>query len=533
MYKTGDIVVYPGQCMVVKAFNPETANTIRTLPGVVEHDECFLLPHTEEACLVLQNLDFHPVLAAPFMTAPKLSIEGKYQPMPHQAITTAFMTYNPRAYVLSEPRLGKTGSLVMGMDYLQKKRYVTGAFLIITTVTTMPSVWRDSIQAAIPNAVIRIVHGPRREEELAKPAHFYITNYDSCRVSEKAFVQAVLAGRIGGCVIDELTHVANVMSKRHKAIANITRSLKYCYGATGTPGSKPEAIYGMCRMINPGRVPRTKGAWMSKVTYQYGPEQFMRILSDDAPTIFHNAMQPAIRFEKKDILHLPPITVQDREVAMTKDQEHIWEQLRADAFALTRTGARLTAANAGVLLGKLLQVGVGFCNSPEGEPVDIDFEPRMRAILDIIEETDRKVVIFGIYKYANRKVLDYVRSAGYAAELVDGDVTGQRRADILDSFSDPKSFKVLVAHPITTGIGTDLAASDTMILNGPPLLGGFVWGQTLERLSSVKQTSQNINIIRVSCLPEERRVFKGLDKGHKEAAIIANLFQEEFGGKDV
>lgn len=522
-YRTGNMVVAPGRGIVVEVTDSGKRQVMQSL-GLPSKNNSFLLPHTEEACRFLQNNGFHPEVAAPFMVSDKPLIEGKYKPMPHQAITSAFATYNPRAFILSEPRLGKTGSLILAAHYLQCQKMVTGAFLIITTVTTMPSVWARSILEAIPNAQVRIVHGPKREKELAKPAHFYITNYDSCRISERAFVEAVRDGRVGACIIDELTHVANVSSKRHRSIANITRPLKYVYGATGTPGNNPEAIYGMVRMIAPERVPKTKNAWLGMTTWQYGPEPFMRNLTEDAPQKFFNAMQPAIRFVKKDILSLPPITVQDREVPMTSEQRKVWERLRVDMRAVTESGAVLTAANAGVLLGKMLQLGVGFCYDQQGKPQSVNCDPRLKAILEIIAETERKVVVFGIYKWANRWYLDAIRKAGVTAELIDGEVTGVKRAKILDDFEKPDGFRVLIAHPTTTGIGTDLAASDTMILNGPPLLGGFIWGQTLERLSSIKQTSQNINIIRLISLPEERRVFRNLDKGHDEAAIIADLF---------
>ena len=63
-----------------------------------------------------------------------------------------------------------------------------------------------------------------------------------------------------------------------------------------------------------------------------------------------------------------------------------------------------------------------------------------------------------------------------------------------------------------------------MIFNGAPLSGDFVFGQAIERLSSVKQKAKQITIAQVYSCPEERRVFKALAEGQTQAAVVADLF---------
>ena len=149
------------------------------------------LPYCEDSCMMLNNIGIDMTEAAPFMQAEHPLIESRYAPMKHQLFTAAFVCLNPRCYVLNDPRTGKTGSLILAMDYLQRNRFVTGGFLIITTVTTMPSVWHGGIKATLPNANVVIVNGKSREAVLAQPADFYVTNYDSIRLSRDAFMPAV------------------------------------------------------------------------------------------------------------------------------------------------------------------------------------------------------------------------------------------------------------------------------------------------------------------------------------------------------
>ena len=88
-------------------------------------------------------------------------IEGRYSPMEHQRKTAAFMTLFPRCYVLSDCRLGKTGSAIMAIDCLQAYKAVSGAALIITTLTTVNSVWVPSIQSSCPTKKVISLHGKK------------------------------------------------------------------------------------------------------------------------------------------------------------------------------------------------------------------------------------------------------------------------------------------------------------------------------------------------------------------------------------
>lgn len=525
--------------LVARITDPVMCKQALLLPGEKVQDTnghvLMQMPWNEEACRILGNLGVDAAEAAPLVHNNKVLVEGKYQPMKHQLVTAAFITMNPRCYVLSDPRTGKTGSLVLAMDYLQKNRFVTGGFLIITTVTTMPGVWRDSIQAALPRARVVLVNGKNREKALAQPADFYVTNYDSVRLSRGAFCQAVDDGRIGACVIDELTHVGNISSQRHKAIdmlvnatgRNGVQPLEFCIGVTGSPGENPQSVFGMCRVVNKYKLPcRTQTAWLNMTTYQYGPEPFMRKLSARAPDIIHKAMQPAIRYNKADIIDLPPVTTQNRECDLSKAQAEARDEFRTKAVALMESGETITAANGGVLYQKLMQVAQGFVMDNEGNPHALDHKERTKVIIEAIEESSNKVVIFCCFKATVRMLAKELTDAGYTVGIVDGSVTGQQRADTLAAFQSKKDPHVLIAHPTTTAYGVELAAADTLIFNGPPPLGGFIYAQALERLSSAKQKASNINIIRVMASPEEKKFFRTLDAGRDLGNFISTLFED-------
>lgn len=88
---------------------------------------------------------------------------------------------------------------------------------------------------------------------------------------------------------------------------------------------------------------------------------------------------------------------------------------------------------------------------------------------------------------------------------------------------------VLIAHPRTTAFGVELASADMMVFDGAPLSGDFVFGQAVERLSSLKQKAKQITIAQVYSCTEERKVFLALIEGQSQAAVVADLFKSVTG----
>lgn len=528
-----NIVAYPeSQSLVVSVNDPVQKHQLSHLPGVRWQEigtyTMVELPWTVEACQVLSNIGLDATFASPIWQEEPPLIESKYSPMAHQMLTAAFITLHPRCYILSDCRLGKTGSAILALSYLQKHREIAGGILIITTVTTMTSVWAASIRETLPDDRIAIVHGKDKKAALASQAEWYITNYDSVRLKYDWFQKAVTEKRIACVLIDELTHVGNASSQRHQRIYDLVNktSLRYVIGMTGSPGCRPEPVYGMARTVNPSKLPvRTKTGWMNLTTLRYGPQPFQYRPVSNVGEIIKSTLSPAIRFKKEEVLDLPPIVFQTRECQLSKEQNKMLSELRSQACTFAKSGETITAANAAVLVSKLLQVPLGFILS-EGQATDLQEGTRADVILEAVRESDRKTVIFSMFRRRLALLVKMLQDASISVALIDGSVSGTARADILTAFKTKSDPQVLVCHPTTVGFGTELSAADTLILDGPPLLGDFSYTQTLERLSSPKQQSSKISIIKVVATLEERNIFKRLDEGQEHGKIIAKLFED-------
>lgn len=539
MFQVGSsIVVFPEQGKVIAKFTDDAQRQIVRDMSVGEKLEgngetLLMLPWTMDGIKVLRNMNVPQALEASpaYQAMAAYRVEGKHVPMAHQKYTAAFICYNPRSYVLNEPRTGKTGSLIMAMDYLQKKYMITGGVLVVTTKTTIYNVWEHSIKTTLPKTNVQVVYGPKRKQQLEEQADFYVTNYDSIRIAYNFFVKAVKEGRIGAVILDELTHVGNGGkngSMRHKTVRWLVNNNKfpvqYVVGVTGSPAENVEFVYGMCQVVNIKNLPcHSKTGWREMTMRPQYPGSLKLVPKKEAPEIIYKAMQPAVCFKKKDLFDLPPVVVQNRECAMSKDQARVRSELRSDLKALLDSQTTITASNGGVLVQKLMQVAQGFCIN-EDKVIELDHEERTRTIMDIIGETSRKVVIFACYKARIQMLMNELKQKGITAEYIDGSVPGLRRSTILRSFQDQDNPRVLIAHPTTVAYGVELSRADTMIFDGPPLLGGFIYAQALERLSSKKQTADKISIINIIATPEEKMFFSSLDKGKKLGDFISQMF---------
>lgn len=492
------------------------------------------LPIVEDTLKILRNIGMNTEGMEPFyfQYQPPL-IEGRYHPMAHQLTSAAFMSSRERVYNTSTMRTGKTGSVVLATDYLQSIGKIQGAVLIVATVSNLTGVWQKTINDTLPDKTCVVVHGgvgkADRLKKLKYVADYYVINYDGVKMVQDELVAMVKSGKISCVVVDELTHYGNIKSQRWKALDSIVNGscpVKYCWGLTGSPGGDSMAVFGFMKLINPVKLPCERlTTWQGLVQYRWGMAAWQWKDKPEAPAIISKAMQPTIRFDKKDIMDLPPIVYQVRDCELTSEQHKAYKQMRDEMIALTDKGELIEAVHKASMMHKLFQIVLGSVIS-NGKLLELDNKPRFNTILEIIKEASQKVVIFSPYTGAIDKLVSQLKANKYTVNKVDGSITGKRRAEIFNDFQYKKDPHILVCQIETVAYGVELAAADTMIFNGPPLSGGFIYEQALERLSSMKQKAKQISIIQLAATPEERKFFAGLDAGVKQSELVNDLFVE-------
>lgn len=481
-------------------------------------------------------------------------VEGKYPLMPHQVVTAAFLSENKRGYCTNTMRMGKTASAIIAARFLQERGLAT-ACLCIATKTNMRGVWEKEILGMYPNAKVVVVHhldAKKRRKLLDRDADFYVINYAGLKIVKDQLMSHIQQGRITVAIADELTHYANTRSqlwdvadqvlngtrwriipgkvvtdrdgrtvkKRDKRIRLASeRGVEYLWGLTGTPGG-PEMIYGQVKLVTPENMKILFTSWrestMVKLGFKWKPREGYK-------EAIQQRMQPCIRFDKKDIMQLPPVTFCGSDAEMSDEQVKYYKKVRKDMAALVESGGEIFAANKAAMSSKLLQITQGAVILEGGETHTLDVKPRIDQLVELIESACRKVVIFCAFTAVIDVVERSLLERGYTVGVVDGRVT-TGRDEVFRAFQEDKDPHIIICHPKTTAFGVELAAADTMIFYGPPMSGGFIYQQAIERMSSLKQTADSIQIIHQSACAEERRLFKKIKDGVSINEAINDMF---------
>jgi superfamily II DNA or RNA helicase len=285
--------------------------------------------------------------------------------------------------------------------------------------------------------------------------------------------------------------------------------------------------YGLARLVNPTNVPKFYTAWrdqvMQKITmFKWAPKP------DAADRVFA-ALQPAIRFTKAQCLDLPPVLTTTREVPLTPQQAKYYNLLRDQMVAMA-AGETITAVNAAGVLNKLLQISTGVSYTDNQEVVEFDATPRLNVLLEALEQTDRKVIVFALFRAAISTISAFLTKNGVACEEIHGGVTATKRGDIIKRFQTQPNPRVLVMQPQATAHGITLTAADTVIFYGP-LMSVEQYVQCIARADRKGQNSDKVTVIHIEGSPVEKRMFKALSSKVDDNALLVKLFEEEISGR--
>lgn len=448
---------------------------------------------------------------------------GRYKPMAHQVETASFLTLNRKAFVFSEPGTGKTLSALWAADYLMKRGEVRRC-LILCPLSIMQSAWMQDLNNSIIHRSAVVAHHPKaaaRIEMIQKDYEFVITNYEGLNLIAE---EVNADGRFDLIIVDEANAYKTITTKRWKALSSIIKPHTHLWMMTGTPASQsPADAFGLAKLVNPDNVPKFFTAWrdkvMNKVTmFKWAPKA-------NAAELVHEALQPSIRFTKAQCLDLPPVITMTREVPMTPQQKKYYDLLK-ERMLVQAAGETISAVNAAAGVSKLLQISCGAAYTDDGEVVEFDATPRLSVLEEILEETDRKVIIFALFRSSIDTISNHLNKKGIANEIIQGDVPATKRADIIRRFQNEPEPRILVMQPQATAHGITLTAADTVVFYGP-LMSVEQYVQCCARADRKGQTSDKVTVIHIEGSPIEKRMFKALETKVSDHSLLTQMFDTE------
>lgn len=469
---------------------------------------------------VLKNLGVKDV---PSPITRRYNWPGKYTPMAHQIETAAFLTMHKKAFVFSEPGTGKTLSALWAADYLMQRGDVRRC-LILCPLSIMQSAWLGDLNNSIIHRSAIIAHhaqASRRIEMVQQDYEFVIANYDGLNLIAD---EIIADGRFDLVIVDEANAYKTMTTKRWKALRSIIGPNTHLWMMTGTPASQsPADAYGLAKLVNPDGVPKFFTGWRDKVMNKV--TQFKWVPKASAAQDVHEALQPAIRFTKEQCLDLPPVLTMTREVALTPQQAKYYNLLK-ERMMVQAAGETITAVNAAAGVSKLLQISCGAAYTDDKEVIEFDAAPRLSVLEEILEETSRKVIIFALFRSTIDTIHTHLQKKNIATEVIHGDITPPKRADIIRRFQSEKDPRVLVMQPQATAHGITLTAADTVVFFGP-LMSVEQYIQCIARADRKGQDSDKVTVIHIQGSPIEKRMFKALEAKVTDNTLLTQMFNAE------
>jgi SNF2 family DNA or RNA helicase len=452
---------------------------------------------------------------------------GRYKPFAHQMDTASFLTLYRRAFVFSEPGTGKTLSALWAADYLMKRKEVRRV-LILCPLSIMQSAWMRDIGNSVIHRTAVIAHhskASRRVELVRNDYEFVIVNYDGLNLITD---EINADDRFDLVIVDEANHYKNVNTQRWKSLNKILKPTTFLWMMTGTPAAQsPLDAYGLAKLVNPAAVPKFYTAWRDKVMQKL--THFKWGAKETAHADVFAALQPAIRYTKAECLDLPPVITVTREVALTAQQMKYYKLLK-ERMLIDAAGETITAVNAAAGVNKLLQISAGAAYTDTKEVVEFDCGPRLSVLMEVLNETDRKVIVFVPYRHSIDTISTHLTASGVTNAQIHGDISATKRGQIFKRFQETPDPRVLVIQPQAAAHGVTLTAADTVVFWGP-VMSVDTYLQCCARADRVGQDSTKVLVVHIQGSEIERKMFNKLQGRVEEHSLLVDLYKEELDVK--
>ena len=171
------------------------------------------------------------------------------------------------------------------------------------------------------------------------------------------------------------------------------------------------------------------------------------------------------RVLKEDCLDLPPKIFTKRIVELTEEQQEVYAQMKQMAMAFTEDGKIMSTVNVMTQLMRLHQVTCGHFKADDGTVTHLK-NNRVQALMDCIEETEGKVIIWANYREDLKFIVTELKKAYGEASTVEyhGSVDATLRQEGIARFQDVKGpARFFVGNAQTGGYGITLTAANTVI----------------------------------------------------------------------
>ena len=444
----------------------------------------------------------------------------KFIPHDYQQYAIDFIESHPTAAVLLDMGLGKTVITLTALNNLLFDRFEISRILVIAPLRVARNTWPQEIGKWEHLNHIRysVAVGTEKErrDALRKQASLYIINRENVPwlVEKTDFSYDAI-------VIDELSSFKNWGSKRFKALMKVRPLAKRVIGLTGTPsGNGLMDLFAEFKVLDMGQ---RLGRFITKYRQDYfvpdkrnGSVVFSYALLPGAEErIYEKIADITISMKATDHLKMPELIESEYSVTMSDSERKMYAEM-CEQLVLQLKGDEVTAANAGVLSGKLAQMANGAVYTDDGTALHIH-DRKLDPLEDVVESMNGKPLLVA---YWFRHDAERIEKRVPCLRLdTDEAIARWNRGEI----------PVALIHPARAGHGLNLQSGGSTLVWFSITWSLELYQQTVARLYRQGQNSNTVvvqHIIAEGTIDEKiLRVLKRKDKTQTALidAVKANL----------
>lgn len=319
--------------------------------------------------------------------------------------------------------------------------------LIIAPKHVANSVWHSEIEKweDFKHLTYSIVTGSIDNKLLAlkKDVNIYITNRDS--VSWLFKLKKRICDMI---VVDESSSFKNPSSKRFNHLKKF--KYKYMVQLSGTPAPNGLLdLWSQTYLLDTGER-LGKSIYAYKQTHFIGDFFGYKFIPKNPDVIYKRISDIVLSMQTEDYLDLPERI--DTEIKVDNPELEKYKELKKE-FILAIKDQKITAANAAVLTGKLLQFCNGAMYDKDKNTVHIH-NAKLDALQDIIDDNPNETILVA---YNFKSDLERLKDRFKGAVKLDG-------SDNIINRWNKREIKLLLAHPASCGKGLNLQGGGNIVV---------------------------------------------------------------------
>lgn len=287
---------------------------------------------------------------------------------------------------------------------------------------------------------------------LNRAAHFYLINYESLPRLARLYMAGRKSFAFDTVIFDEVSKAKNPRSERIKSLRPYLPKITRRWGLTGTPTPNSLMdVWAQCYLLDDGET-LGKSITHFRETY-FQQEDYMGyrwgLRGGAEQAIYARLARIAMTLRSADYSDVPDTVFEDVEVPLPPEARALYTELEKELLVLLDSAAggriELVAANAAVLMGKLLQItgGAVYHNGVKEREVHQVHSAKVQALVKLAARVKEPILIACQYVHE----MDRIVAA----------VPGCRRwHDSLLHDWNQRRIPAIVANPMSIGHGLNL-----------------------------------------------------------------------------